>query len=63
MENELKRELKNIFDKIHGRAKSGTACSEEPHLPKSEREGASARFNPRNEGDVQGNMDAIISYM
>ena len=28
---ELKRELKNIFDKIHGRAKSGTACRPERH--------------------------------
>lgn len=29
MEKELKRELKNIFDKIYGIAKSGTACSSE----------------------------------
>jgi hypothetical protein len=66
------RKLKNIFDKIYSRAKSGTACSYEmacfrwqrnsppapakleenppltpaPHLPRSEREEASACFNP-----------------
>ena len=29
IEKELKIELKIIFDKIHGRAKSGTTCSSE----------------------------------